>query len=63
MPIRINLLAEAQAAGLTLTPVFHGKNEVEKGKRLILTRPRFEEIELISGAKRERIPLSRLQLQ
>ena len=56
-------LAEAQAAGLTLTPVFHGKNEVEKGTRLILTRPRFEEIELISGAKRERIPLSRLQLQ
>jgi hypothetical protein len=56
-------LAEAQAAGLTLTPVFHGKSEVEKGTRLILTRPRFEEIELISGAKRERIPLSRLQLQ
>jgi hypothetical protein len=56
-------LAEAQAAGLTLAPVFHGKRELEKGKRLILTRPRFEEIELISGAKRERIPLSRLQLQ
>jgi hypothetical protein len=56
-------LTEAQASGLTLTPVFHGKKEVEKGKRLILTRPRFEEIELISGAKRERIPLSRLQLQ
>lgn len=56
-------LAEAQAANLTLTPVLHGKSEVEKGKMLILTRPRFDEIELISGAKRERIPLSRLQLQ
>lgn len=56
-------LAEAQAAGLTLTPVLHGKSEVEKGDLLILTRPRFDEIELISGAKRERIPLSRLQLQ
>lgn len=56
-------LAEAQAAGLTLAPVLHGKNEIEKGKKLILTRPRFDEIELITGAKRERIPLSRLQLQ
>ncbi|HEX6900183.1 MAG TPA: SAF domain-containing protein [Thermoanaerobaculia bacterium] len=56
-------LAEAQAAGLTLAPVLHGKNEVEKGKKLVLTRPRFDEIELITGAKRERIPLSRLQLQ
>lgn len=56
-------LAEAQAANLTLTPVLHGKSEVAKGNLLILTRPRFDEIELITGAKRERIPLSRLQLQ
>lgn len=54
-------LAEAQAAGLSLAPVLHGKTEVEKGKMLVLTRPRFDEIELISGAKREKIPLSRLQ--
>jgi hypothetical protein len=56
-------LAEAQASNLILAPVLHGKSEVDKGNLLILTRPRFDEIELISGAKRERIPLSRLRLQ
>lgn len=56
-------LAEAQARNVTLTPVLHGKSEVEKGDLLILTRPRFDEIELITGNRRERIPLSRLQPQ
>lgn len=56
-------LTEAQAAGLTLSPILHGKSEVETGELLMLYRPRLDEVELISGAKRERIPLTRLQSQ
>ncbi|HEV7669345.1 MAG TPA: SAF domain-containing protein [Thermoanaerobaculia bacterium] len=50
-------LAEAQASGAPLSLVLHGRSEVEKGKVLTLPMPRFGEVEVITGDKREKITL------
>lgn len=51
-------LAEAQASGAPLSLVLHGRSEVEKGKVLTLPMPRFGEVEVITGGKREKITLA-----
>lgn len=51
-------LAEAQASGAPLSLVLHGRTEVEKGKVLTLPMPRFGEVEVITGGKREKITLA-----
>lgn len=50
-------LAEARASGAPLSLVLHGRTEVEKGKVLTLPMPRFGEVEVITGGKREKITL------
>lgn len=52
-------LSEAQAAGAPMAMVLHGRKEVEAGKMLVLPRPRLNEVELIRGDSRTRIPLRR----
>lgn len=51
-------LAEAQASGAPLSLVLHGRTEVESGKVLTLPMPRFGEVEVITGGKREKITLA-----
>jgi hypothetical protein len=51
-------LAEAQASGAPLSLVLHGRSEVEKGKILTLPMPRFGQVEVITGDKREKIILA-----
>jgi len=51
-------LSEAQASGAPLSLVLHGRSEVEKGNVLTLPMPRFGEVEVITGGKREKITLS-----
>ncbi len=50
-------LSEAQAAGVPLSLVLHGRAEVEKGKVFTLPMQRFGEVEVITGGKRERVTL------
>jgi len=52
-------LAEAQAVGAPMALVLHGRKEVEAGELLVLPRPRLNEVELILGGNRTRIPLRR----
>lgn len=52
-------LTEAQAAGAPLSLVLHGRDEVAKGDLLSLPRVELTQVEVISGGRRETVPLQR----
>jgi hypothetical protein len=54
-------LTEAQAARAPLSLVLHGRDEVAKGELLTLPRVDLTQVEIISGARRDTVPLQRPQ--
>lgn len=56
-PTDVLAVAEAQASG-PLSIVLHGKTEVESGRLLELGRGRAADVDLITGSKRESVPVS-----
>ncbi len=63
-PEDVRRLVWVQSVGLRLSVVFHGRTEVESGELLTFPaepRPRADQIELILGASRSRVPLENLR--
>lgn len=56
-PEDVNRLARAEAGGLRLSIVLHGRSEVQDGRLLELPAPRPSKVELIAGAKRQSVAI------